>query len=204
MLDILIYSARLPLGMAQMCAITARHHHPDARIIHLTDMDGPGLEEADEVRRKPWVDGYPILLRLDHLCDLDDSPAVILDNDILVRGSLEGAFAGDFDMCFTRRETVVYETEPYNYGVQFSRCGEFHRRFRRRVEDQQRFKEFAHVQEGMTEEVKSGRWKVAELPCAIWNFSPGLKKPLQNQKILHYKGDRKPYMKAHFDAGVWR
>ncbi len=204
MVRILIYSARLPNTLGDMTVKTARYHHRNAEIIHLTDMDAKPLEGVDQVWRKPWIEGFPVLLQFDHMAELDNKPTIYLDNDILVRGNLESAFVNDFDVALTLRTKVEDEEQPYNCGVMFSRSGKFFWSLRKRMEESPIYKHMHHIQAGVASEAKSGEWLVKELPCATWNYSPArAKHSLFREKVLHYKGDRKAYMKEHFDQKLW-
>ena len=58
-------------------------------------------------------------------------------------------------------------------------------------------------QEGVAQEAQSGAWRLKEL-THFWNYPPPIVKVSKDAKILHYKGDRKTYMRQHFEKGIWR
>lgn len=194
--SILIFTAGEDQEMARMCLVSVRCHHSRARVVHLTDMDTPALAGADEVRRMPRpAGGSVILLRLAHLVALGSRPWISLDSDILVRDRIDDAFEFAFDVALT-----VREFEPrYNAGVMFSRCASFWDELQQAVLAREDANDFTVIEKTLPGFVDRGRWDVLELPGHRWNCPHLTEKFKKNARVLHYKGERKTYMKDDFE-----
>lgn len=200
----LIFTAREPRDTGLMAIATIRHHHPESLVVHLTDIESPALKGVDEVIRLPWVKDEPMTLRMNHLSELDAKPSVMLDTDVLVCSRLECAFESSFDVGLTLRPPPGETLMPYNTGVMFIRNPAFFAAVRNRMEREPKYKVWPHEQEAVAREAENGGWNVKDFEGAIWNFPPPVEKVSRAAKILHYKGDRKRYMRQHFESGLWR
>jgi hypothetical protein len=145
-------------------------------------------------------------------------PMVLLDSDILLRGSLQPLFAEDFDVALTWRAN---KPMPVNGGllVLHNRRPDVSRAF---------FERFLHVYEeryaadanagwygdqlalrdlvglpwrefGGQQLVERDGCRIRLLPCDVWNFSPdnslgAIVAGLPDKLVLHFKGQRKRLM----------
>lgn len=188
-----------------MCAATVRHHHPEASIVHLTDETTLAGEWADRVLRRPW-DGTPqtmMYLRMGLLADMRVSEdTVYLDSDVLLCGSVEPVFREPFDIALTIRKD--HGDMPYNDGVMFARSNKFWRAIVQRMDEEPRYKAFLLCQIAVAQEAESGRHNLCVLQCDDWNCSDMKRGKPKRAKVMHYKGDRKAWMKRDFDEGIWK
>lgn len=188
-------------ALADMCAQTVRHHHPNARIVHLTDTDTPPLALADECWRGHWDrEQEPVMLfRMRMWARLDDEPTLLLDSDVLLRDVVDDVFEQDFDVALTRREKPI----PFNAGVIFAKNGDFFRALLYEARDYDP-SEFIITEKVLPQMVLSRRWNVLELPCTIWNCSRFEPHYINAAKVLHYKGFAKSRMPIDYERGVWQ
>ena len=203
---IVTFWARQEPSCYEMQVVTVRHYHPDAELIHMTDMDTPQLKGTDAVWRHQCGKGLPgiIVCFTEHVASMSPEPTIILDADILVAAPLYKAFNHKFDVAFTLRHGPRNEREPYNTGVVFCRNPAFYAANRQRMEATPRFKEWSGVQECTAREAESGKWRILELPGNTWNYSPAEHHTTTDARVLHYKGARKKFMRKHFEAGIWK
>lgn len=216
MLDLLFRSARL--------------WHHEARCTLLTD-EGTrvqGVRGAVRQLRAAVDHGALMLSRsLAQLACVAASdfarPIVLLDSDILLRGSLQPLFEEDFDVGLTWREN---REMPINGGlvVLNNRRPEVVRRFFERFVTIYRERHGAENagwygdQLALRDCVGLGpdeirKLRVLEhegcrirfLPCEIYNFSPdnrfaAIEKGLPDKLVLHFKGQRKRLMEPFWEA----
>ena len=200
-----IFTAGEEQTAARMCAATVRHHHPKATILHLTDETTPAGEWADRALRRPW-DGTPatmMYLRMGLLADLRVSEeTVYLDSDVLLCAPVDPVFAEPFEIALTIR--TGHGDMPYNDGVMFARSNKFWRAVVERMEAEPRYKAFLACQVAVAEEAATGRHDLLVLQCDDWNCSDMKRGKPKRAKVMHYKGDRKVWMKRDFDEGIWK
>jgi hypothetical protein len=134
---------------------------------------------------------------MNHLAGLDDEPTIILDSDILVCASLANVFDKRFEVALTKRDKPK---KPYNFGVMFSRKGDFWKALRDRFAAVPVERAWVEEQVALKDEALSGKWDVLDLPCEEWNASENF----GNAKVRHYKGGRKELMAEHFWHNDWQ
>jgi len=153
-----------------------------------------------------------------------DRPLVLLDSDILLRGSLQPLFDEDFDVGVTWRES---RTMPINGGllVLNNRRPEVVRTFFRRFVaiyreryhsdgnaawygDQLALRDsvgLEHHEMHNREVYEHDGCRIRFLPCETYNFSPdnrlaAIVDGLPDKLVLHFKGQRKRLMEPFWDA----
>lgn len=192
------------LPTASMCVESIRAHHPAALIVHMTDDKAPALVGSDEVWRSPKLVGSTFIReRMDMLSRMTPEPTAIIDSDTLTLRPLDDVWDDDFDVGLTWRpdEPVM----PYNIGVMFCRAPGFFADVVRRMDNDPRLAKPFGDQEVVAKEAHCGKWKLKALPGDVWNNSClSANKWPQTARIAHYKGDRKRFMRAHFERGIWR
>jgi hypothetical protein len=199
MMRFCVFMAGEAPAQIEMCVKTIRHHHRSAIICHMTDEKTQNIDGVNQTWRLPW-DGdrnSVLMLRMNHLAGLDDSPTVLLDSDTLVCASLANVFDLVFDVALTRRDKPKV---PYNFGVMFSRKRAFWSALRDRFAAMPPDKAWMNEQIALRDEAQSGNWDVRELPCSEWNAS----EDFGNAKVRHYKGGRKELMAEHFWHNDWQ
>lgn len=191
-----IFSAGESSEMADMCAATIRHHHPHAEIVHLTDQDTPLLAGADYALRAQWRRGEesPIRLRARLLARLSAEPTLSLDSDTLVRANVDELSTPGFDIALTYR----HYAPRYNAGVMISRGTRFWSDLCGRIDALPDPLSFTAIEEILPQMVRSGDYRVRELPWQAWNCWNMREHAIRRARIVHYKGARKKYMKQHF------
>jgi len=129
--------------------------------------------------------------------------AVHLDTDVVVKQDLSHVFEQDFEYAFTARHGASkkfngWGTMPYNIGVQFARGQELYREalewtkpltFNQQADilcDQAAICAVAH------------KYRITELPIDVYNWTPSGKGQEHRAKVIHYKGNRKEWMKADY------
>jgi hypothetical protein len=211
MLDLLFRSARL--------------FHPGARCTLLTSADTRVRGVAGPLRRVDVpVDHAALMLsrsRAQLTCvERSDfaRPLVLLDSDILLRGSLQGLFAEDFDVALTWRANKAM---PVNGGmlvlhnrrpdVSRAFCQRFLRVYGERYAadanaawygDQLALRDVVGLswrEFGEHTLVERDGCRIRLLPCEVWNFSPdntlaAIVDGLPDKLVLHFKGQRKRLM----------
>lgn len=187
---------RLP---AKMIA-NVRRYMPKADVVHMTDEKTPSL--GCERRELPY-DGKLMTYRLDHLAALPDGELLVLDTDVMVQTDLGEVFAAPFDVALTKREgRIMYggkdivASMPYNTGVMFTRKQAFWRECaelcHQMPEDLQRW---WGDQLAVKSVADARRYKVIELPCERFNYTPRTQdEDVSDKFAVHYKGQRKDWM----------
>jgi hypothetical protein len=217
MLDLLFRSARLA--------------HPDARCTLLTDetTEVRGIHGAVRHLQTRVDHGSLMLSRsLAQLACIEQSdfarPLVLLDSDILLRGSLQPLFEEDFDVGLTWRET---REMPINGGllVLHNRRPEVGRRFFERfvATYRERYASDGNAawygdQLALRDCVGLGPHEIRKLrvlehegcrirflPCETYNFSPdnrlaAIADGLPDKLVLHFKGQRKRLMEPFWEV----
>lgn len=192
--------------LPRVMVASARRAMPDARIVHLADEVTPPVAGVDEVLRLPYDGMYLMTFRLAHFAQLQPCQAVFLDTDVIVQRDLSLLFQSNFDVALTKRENIGLDPQgvdvaaamPYNTGVMLSKpsgwdfwrnawkcCETFPDEVRRWWGDQFAIKAVAEI----------APLAILELPCDIYNYSPGLEtENVSDRFVVHYKGERKPWM----------
>ncbi len=151
-------------------------------------------------------------------------PLVLLDSDILLRGSMQPLFAEDFDVALTWR---INKTMPINGGliVLHNRRPEVGKAFYRRFLDAYRQRHATGDNAGWYGDqlalqelvgipyreihkhtlVERDGCRIRLLPCEVWNFSPdnqlaAIADGLPDKLVLHFKGQRKRLMEPFWST----
>jgi lipopolysaccharide biosynthesis glycosyltransferase len=174
---------------------------PGVEIVQLTDLHTKQVKGASSVVRKPF-NGYLMTFRMEHLADLTGN-WITFDTDIIVNDDLSHVFDTYFDVALTKRYGKILDERgkdivqmmPYNTGVMFSRNPQFWKEAYRLL---LKMPESAHKWWGDQLSVRlvadSKKYKMLELPCDTYNYSP---KNLDDHKqclVLHFKGARKEWI----------
>lgn len=188
------YNPEMQRNLANMMVASVKKAMPDIEVLQMTDTTTKPIEGVDEVRvieiDGPWLMPY----RLKHLAALDGEN-IILDTDIIVREDLREVFKHGFQLALTRRDIGLIDglDMPYNIGVMFSRCPEFWQEAYEYCltlpENQQMW--FGD-QIAVKYLVDAGKYKIGELDCDIWNYSPNTKYfDPSEKKVIHFKGTKR-------------
>jgi lipopolysaccharide biosynthesis glycosyltransferase len=202
--------------------------HGDCQKVILTSLETnlSFLPVDIKVKRYP-INSREIMLsrlvsQLDFLKNHDfESDVVLLDSDILINGNLESLFDHEFDLALTIRDN---QEMPINGGIIYV-CKKnpavvinfFERLYLLYMEKYQEKSQWWGDQYALADIIgyKENRKfdagiididniKVLLLPCEIYNFSPNNYESnldvyeLKDKKILHFKGQRKPYMSVYW------
>src|SRR5262245_60017846 len=190
---------------------SVRQTMPQAKIVQMTDYATKPVHGVHEVIRKRW-DGKRLMpYRLMHIEEFQAANAVFLDADVVVRKDLTGVFDDEFDVALTRRDATdpslspdVREAMPFNAGVMFSKASgrQFwsaaHAAVRAMPEEHQ---VWWGDQMAVKKAAEETSLKVAEYPCALYNYTPtSPDEDLSERYVVHYKGrERKQCLLAHWD-----
>jgi hypothetical protein len=183
---------------------------PGAEIVQMTDKATPEVPGVDAVIRREWDGRNLMILRLAHLAALERHACVLLDTDIVVQHSLDHVFEQPFDVALTvRHERIkdengvnVTELMPYNTGVMFSRHTGFWQKaleYCRQLPENHR--DWWGDQLSVKHVADSGAFRVLELPCEKYNYSPRTEEEdVGGRYCVHYKGRRKSWMTRRYYA----
>ena len=192
------------LRLAELLIRSVRKHMPKATIIQMTDESTPRVMGTDVCVRKKR--DMPLMTyRMAHMAHMPEH-TIFVDTDVMFREDVSGVFDQDFDVALTERrnQLIIHEgtlenvadTMPYNTGVMFSKSRPFweaayHRAQRMGEPECNWFGD----QLAVKETAESGAFKVLELPCDTYNYSPNSdKEDVSARKVLHFKGKRKEWM----------
>lgn len=192
--------------LAQMAAWTMRHHHPEAEIIHMTDLDTPKIPSASVALRSAGLDPVkvPVFIRtrVELLAGLGDGDTAVLDADTLVCKRLDDLWAHPFDIALTWRQS---KRMPYNSGVMFSRKAAFWQGLLERMDTDPWYCQPFGDQESLALEAQSGKWNLREL-APEWNCAEVTEVGImKGARVVHYKGPKRAkWMPGHFKRGLWK
>ena len=168
-------------------------------VIQMTDEESREIPGVDTVVRKPRE--YPFLMqyRLEHFRSMPGE-VLFVDTDTLMLKDPSSAF-DDCDVALTKRSAPILldgqnitGAMPYNTGVMFSRNPKFWDdcfKYSWGLSDE--LKNWFGDQLAVKAMAESGKYKVKELPCSEYNFTPkkGIE-GVEGKYIAHFKGNRKP------------
>lgn len=174
---------------------------PNAVITQLTDMNTDIIKGVNSVIRKPFK-GFLMQYRLEHLVALRGE-WVSLDTDIIVKKDLKKVFNNEFDVALTKRTQSIISPDgmdvakvmPYNAGVMFSRNHEFWEdalTYLKTLSDQD--KTWWGDQLAIKHIADKKYYKVHELDCSEYNYTPKNKDERKDVFVYHFKGERKSWM----------
>jgi len=179
--------------------------HFNYEVWQLTDTDTPEIEGVDVVIRKER--NVPqVLFRYRHLSELE-GPYLSLDVDLFITSDVSGIKDQDFDAVLTARDDGG-QGMRYNGGVFWVNNNDFIKDCTTLIETYPpEWQNWTGGQRSMFEIVKTGNYRIKELPCSTWNHSPGDFAPgdfatddfdSREAFIYHFKGGRKARMKDAF------
>jgi hypothetical protein len=159
-----------------------------------SDEKAPDVPGADKIERRP-MDCPQVAYRYRWLRDIEP-PYISLDVDLLVMQDISGMLDPEYDATMTVRENS--DGMIYNGGV-------FSVQRRGFIEDclaqiEQMPPEWQNWTGGQRAMVAAReRWRLKELPCSTWNFSPQqLSEVRSHMRVLHFKGKRKSMMEEAY------
>jgi hypothetical protein len=172
-------------------------------LLQMTDERTPAVPGVDAVVRLPWDGERLMTYRLQHLAALE-SPALIVDTDVMLMRDVRAVWDREFDVALTRRTGPVLdangvdlaEVMPFNTGVMFSRCQAFwqrcHEHCRGFPPEVQRW-----YGDQYAVRFAAPEFKVLELAVDPYNYTPSSPDEDVSQRyVVHYKGERKAWMLA--------
>lgn len=176
----------------------------DVEVVQMTDDKSAMVPGVDTVSRAAIPEGMSYTeYRLRHINFLAGEPFIHLDTDVIVQRDLMEVFEQDFDVALTRRYGKVWlkgknivEDEPYNAGVFFSRTPGFWKEMIEHYDElTDYYKRWRGDQFLLAKVAATGKYKVLDLDCKVWNRTPNLEKEdVGDSAVVHYKGHRKPWM----------
>jgi hypothetical protein len=217
--------SRLYMRMLDLLFRSARLTHPGARCTLLTTPDTRVRGVAGPLRRVDVpVDHGALMLSRSRaqLACVERSdfarPLVLLDSDILLRGSLQGLFAEDFDVGLTWRADkampvnggllLLHNRRPDAGRAFFERfLRVYHERYAADANaawygDQLALRDLVGLTHREIAEhalIERDGCRIRLLPCDVYNFSPdntlaAIVDGLPDKLVLHFKGQRKRLM----------
>lgn len=217
------------ISMIEMMFASARLFDPDATLTLLTNQTtacGSFSKIGRVIRRSIDVRNLMLertKLQLNYIQSNDfRQPIILLDSDILINRPLDPIFSRDFDVALTWRKN---KEQPINGGFMIlnNTRPEISKNFFERYASiyEQKYQGQAgwwgdqlalrdsvglSLAEYSSEIIiDSEGCRIFLLPCRIYNFSPennfqGFDSPLSDKFILHFKGERKRFMKSFWRA----
>ena len=178
--------------------------HMDCPLVQLTDETTPVLDGCEAIRL-PWDGKDPMVFRALHMSRLEGD-VMCLDTDIIVQHDLSKVFLFPFAVALTRRERPIYtptgfditQMMPFNGGLIFSRSRAF---WLDMLDFCERNKAVAgwYVDQLALPYVMQ-RHETLILSCDNFNVTPEMKEEnVSTAFAVHYKGDRKDWMRARAD-----
>jgi hypothetical protein len=194
-------------ALAEIMVRSVKSAMPNAEIVHMADPSTPKVRGVDTVIRReikaPWIMHY----RLDHLRHFPEGDAMFIDTDAVVQRDTSGVFDKPFDVALTRRrgpilvdgKDIVPEM-PFNSGVMFSRSMEFWEDVYAHCDTlSEKLKHWFGDQVALKVVAESGKYKVLDLTCDEYNYSPNrIDEDVSQKYIVHMKGKRKQWMLHKF------
>lgn len=193
--------------LAEMLIRSVKTTMPGTEIVQFTDETSPAVHNVDTVRRLP--SGKMLERRIEHYTkcdanDYEDSDWLLLDTDIYVRRDVRDVFEGEyFDVALADRNwphlppTLELTAEmPYNTGVVFCKNPAFWQAVLvlwRELE--QKKQDWLSEQRVVARVVNSGVFNVKILPGMVYNYPPASASDMGEAAIVHYKGNRKEWMR---------
>lgn len=197
----------LQRDLARIMVASARAAMPGIKVYMLTNEKTPAIEGVDEAWRRsiksywiPWVCDF---------CAHIDGKVLYLDTDIVVMKDLRPLFNVPADVVLTNRGPKVFEDRmmPFLFGVVPYTNKEFWAEVRDRVlampaiEDLNWWgSQVVAFQMFMEEQHGRGKWNIASIDCATYNYTPkDAQETPEGKWALHYKGrKRKAWMRERW------
>jgi hypothetical protein len=198
----LVGAEQVPL--AERMVASVRRTMGRVHVLQQSDETTPVVRGVDEVSRKPYS-GFLMPYRFQHLKDIW-ADTLVLDTDIILQTDPREHkdFAGEWDVALTYRKgpildkngTDVAKLYPINTGFMVSRTRDFWvdcLACLQQMQDKDLDKWYGD-QFAVKAVAESGKYRVRELPCAKWNYTPGRADENSAAHVLHFKGLRKQWM----------
>jgi hypothetical protein len=204
---------------------SARRFHPDCKLVVLTDASTPfDLPKDIEIKRLDVDAARPAYMRflaqIDYLKHADEEHHVLfMDYDMIIQDDLSGIFDHFFDIAFTYRNHKKRE-HPFNGGLIIVpnnrlKQGQLFLERVKAIYDKNytdKFQIWGGLQRSLRDTVGPENFfsrqsdvliidgiKILLLDADVYNFSTetdDMSGSYPDKKILHYKGNRKQYMKG--------
>ena len=172
---------------------------PQERVLHITDDETEPVRGCDVLRVKRKV-GLMSWRLLGHCMAHGGADEILFtEPDVRFNCNVMDVFKDAFDVTVCGREfrtslKGVELTDPYTFGMNFSRSGDFWKdtaKYCLTLSPQEQvwggdMKAVAHV-------VKGGAYRVKELDAAIFNHVPATMQD-KSGNAVHYKGKRKTWL----------
>lgn len=191
--------------LAERMVASVRKAMGNVHVLQQSDMDTTVVQGVNEVSRKP-CDGNLMPFRFKHLRDIW-ADTLVLDTDTILQTDprCHPDLAGDWDVALTKRRGPIYDKNgtdvaklyPYNTGVMLCRDRSFWVDCLDCLTQQQDkdLDKWYGDQFAVRVVAESGKYRVRELPCSDWNYTPGsAKEDVSTRHVVHYKGARKQWM----------
>ena len=201
MLNVTFLHVGKNIDMPTKMVASVKEVMPNANIVQLSDMNTPIIKGVNTIIRKEY-NGLIMLFRMEHLAALRGN-WVTLDTDMIIKKDLSHVFDQDFDVALTRRYGSILDEHgndivkimPYNAGVMFSKNHEF---WQEALNTLKTLNKQAHEWYGDQLAIKvmadTNNYKVLELPCDEYNYSPSSQDERKDVYVYHFKGQRKDWM----------
>jgi hypothetical protein len=191
----------------------AKLRMPGVKVVQLSDADTPLVPKVDEVKRFKRPASL-LKQRLTLYAELDGD-WLLVDTDVSIRNDVRGVFSDDmFDVALCDRNwphlkqgDQMLHLMPFNTGVVFTRSRAFWcdvLQYWRSLSGPQQL-DWLSEQIAVYHIVRTGRYRVKILPGMAYNYPPNAP---QDQPViaamLHYKGNRKPWLSQHAYAVLSR
>lgn len=201
MLNVTFLHVGKNIDMPTKMVASVKEVMPTANIVQLSDMNTPIIKGVNTIIRKEY-NGLIMLFRMEHLASLRGN-WITLDTDMIIKKDLSHVFDQDFDVALTRRYGSILDEHgndivkimPYNAGVMFSKNHEF---WQEALNTLKTLNKQAHEWYGDQLAIKvmadTNNYKVLELPCDEYNYSPSSQYERKDVYVYHFKGQRKDWM----------
>lgn len=186
--------------LAERLVASVRRVMPNVPIVQMTDSETPAIAGVFHVERR---EPRPIAIgTLEHFAACDGD-WLLVDTDVIVQADVRHIFRHPFDIAVATREGTLRRREvgkkfmdrmPFNKGAVFSRSPAFWAAAADLRLQSEKAQAWMGDQQSMNTIIRSGAFKVITLPSG-YNYPPlTAREDVSRHQILHYKGDRKPWM----------
>jgi hypothetical protein len=180
-----------------------KKYMPRVEVVQLSDLKTPMVPGVTKVERQDGAN-RPLL---DQRLDLYSQCAgdwLLIDSDCEIRNSVQGVFDDKaFDIALCDRNwphhpqgEAMMHAMPFNTGVIFSRKqGFWFQVYKIWKQLPEKEKDWLSEQRTVYQVIRSGRFKVKILPGMHYNYPPNTPEDAPIiATILHFKGNRKPWL----------
>lgn len=153
-------------------------------IVQMTDLVTPRVIGVDEVIRHK-ADVPLMTFRLRHLARFPHKEMLVLDSDVISKAACPEVWAQEFDVALAKRDQ---DSMAYNTGVMFSRGTEFWRECLGFLLSNCKPKHQNWYGDQLAVEWIAPRYRVLDLPCDVYNWTPEHEGETSAAKFYHFKG----------------